>query len=316
MQSVELVGAARLGSVTDLTSPREVTVDPENVGTFLKLILRGASSEIAAADAVVRRSQQHGTAHDPESIRKLRLSFRRLLYRLEMMSDVEESLSSQDLVRGLDEVGKPLGELRDAEILATLVIKALGDRIGSPEGRQLMAMVTELRRTKQLSADAMINSTMYQDVIRATTGYRDSIATLEASTLSIRPFAHRVMYLSWRRLRKAAKRAKRNGSDDNLHQLRIAAKRSMYSAQAFEELLGTPTQRFASRLGLLQRHLGGQHDHVVTCAWIEKAGEDHPSLRHLTKTLSAKERKRADRSANKWTGRWKAVRKARPGDLL
>jgi CHAD domain-containing protein len=302
--------------VTHLTSDSEVTTDSENVGTFLRNLLLAASNEIDAAAAEVRDSHREGVPYDPESIRRLRLAFRRLLYRVEMMADVEESLSSKDLVQGLDEVGKPLGELRDAEILETLVIDALGDRIGSPEGRQLMSMVTELLRAKQLSADTMINSPMYQDVLRTTTTYRESIPTLAASTLSIRPFAHRVMYVSWRRLRKAAKKAKRNASDDNLHQLRIAAKRSMYSAQTFEALLGTPTKRFASRLAMLQRHLGGQHDHVVACAWIGQVGADHPSLRRLTKALSAKERKRADRSAKKWTGRWKAVRKARPGDVL
>jgi CHAD domain-containing protein len=310
--SLVLRDVVRIGGVGQLTSHSEVTIDHGNVGTFLRELLLAATNEIEVAETVVRDNKRDGVPDDPESIRKLRLAFRRVLYRLEMMSDVEESLSSEDLLRRLQEVGEPLGELRDAEILEKLVIDALGDRIGSLQGRELVEIVTELRRDKQLSADTMIHSTTYQDVLKAMAQYRSSLQSLPVSTLPIRPIAQRVMYVSWHKLQRAVRKTKRDASDAQLHRLRITAKRTMYAAQAFEDWPGTPTKRFATRLDRLQKRLGDQHDHVVASAWIRQVAKDHPSLKRLTKTLSAKERTRADRCAKGWGRRWKSVRQVHP----
>ena len=310
--SLVLTDVVRIGGVGQLTSHSEVTIDHGNVGTFLRELLLAATNEIEVAETVVRDNKRDGVPDDPESIRKLRLAFRRVLYRLEMMSDVEESLSSEDLLRRLQEVGEPLGELRDAEILEKLVIDALGDRIGSLQGRELVEIVTELRRDKQLSADTMIHSTTYQDVLKAMAQYRSSLQSLPVSTLPIRPIAQRVMYVSWHKLQRAVRKTKRDASDAQLHRLRITAKRTMYAAQAFQDWPGTPTKRFAMRLDRLQKHLGDQHDHVVASAWIRQVAKDHPSLKRLTKTLSAKERTRADRCAKGWGRRWKSVRQVHP----
>lgn len=311
-----LSDAVKLGGRDQLTNHSEVTDEHGNVGAFLRDLLLAATNEIEAADTVVRDNNRDGVPHDPESIRKLRLGFRRVLYRLEMMTDVEESLSSEDLVGRLKKVGEPLGELRDAEILEKLVIDALGDRVGSAQGRELMEIVTQQRRDKQLSADAMIHSATYQDALTAMTEYRSSLQSLPVSTLPIRPIAQRVMYVSWHKLQRAARKTKRDASDAQLHRLRITAKRSMYAAQAFEDWLGTPTKRFATRLDRLQRRLGDQHDHVVTRAWMRQVAKDHPSLKRLAKALSAKERKRADRRAKGWERRWRSVRQVHPVNFL
>ena len=72
----------------------------------------------------------------------------------------------------------------------------------------------------------------------------------------------------WHRLRKAAKAADRATTLPDraarLHEVRKAAKRARYSAEAIEPAFGRDAARFALALANLQTVLGDHHDDVVT----------------------------------------------------
>ena len=72
----------------------------------------------------------------------------------------------------------------------------------------------------------------------------------------------------WQRLRKAAKAADRATTPADraarLHDVRKAAKRTRYSAEAVEPAFGRDAARFALALAGLQTVLGDHHDDVVT----------------------------------------------------
>ncbi len=300
---------------TLLTRADETDAEREITKSFTRELLNMAESDIKLADFIVRNNRRDGVPDDPESTRKLRLSFRRVQYRLKTMADIEASLDAEPLIGRLREVGKPFGRLRDAEILESSVIKALGERVATPQGRQLMELAAHARRTEQRVTDDLLNSDAYQKILSEVGEFRASLPSRHASSEMLRPMAQRAMHLSWRELERKAKIAKRATTNVNLHHTRIAAKRTLYAAQALSDVLGPPVEEFARRVDAFQKFLGRQHDLVIASAWFAQVAKDYPGLRKLATTLAKEERKRANSRAKRWRHYWNSVQVLHPGKL-
>jgi CHAD domain-containing protein len=286
--------------------------DHDVVKAFTRELLNVAESDIKLADFIVRNNRSEGVPDDPESTRKLRLSFRRVQYRLATMASIEPSLGADELIERLRDVGKPFGRLRDAEVLEAGVIKALGNRVASPQGRQIMDLAAKTRRTLQQKTDELLNSEKYHDTLREVSEFRTSLPTRHTSSETLSPMAQRAMHVAWQELRRVAKQAKRNPNDKNLHETRIAAKRTLYAAQALSDVLGSPVEEFSRRVDAMQKYLGKQHDLVIASQWFRDVGRDHPNLKKITKKLSVQERRRANMRSNRWTDYWQAVKDLHP----
>jgi hypothetical protein len=83
--------------------------DHDVVKAFTRELLNVAESDIKLADFIVRNNRTEGEPDDPESTRKLRLSFRRVQYRLATMASIDPTLGADDLIERLYDVGKHLG---------------------------------------------------------------------------------------------------------------------------------------------------------------------------------------------------------------
>ncbi len=286
------------------------------VRVLVRGLLNVAREAISTADAVVRQNRLAGEPDDPESIRKLRLSFRRVQYQLTTMSEVDDTLDTKLLVRQLRDVGRPFGRLRDAEIFELRVTKALGDRRTTPEGRELIEIVAATRRVEQQTTDALLNSGEYLEALHALNEFRSSLPPDSVSPAMARPVAQRAVSLMWRDLRTMVKKATAVPTDANLHLLRITGKRMVYSTQAYSYILGGSAEELASRVDAMQKFLGRQHDHVIVAVEIRRVGKDHPLLRELADALSVEERQRADDCARHWPRYWKAVREVHPRESV
>jgi CHAD domain-containing protein len=113
----------------------------------------------------------------------------------------------------------------------------------------------------------------------------------------------------WRRLRKTVRAAGTDPADDELHQIRIRAKRARYAAEAVEPVIGKPAERFADAAADLQDVLGDQHDAVVGEAWLRQAAaraarRDEALVAGL---LAAADRAGAGAARAAWRPAWKAL---------
>ena len=70
------------------------------------------------------------------------------------------------------------------------------------------------------------------------------------------------------RVSRAASRVDAATSADDLHRMRIAAKRARYAAEAVERFGGKGVKRLARRLAALQDILGDFNDAVVAADWL------------------------------------------------
>jgi CHAD domain-containing protein len=302
-------GSAFLARADDTEAEREITK------SFTRELLNMAESDIKLADFIVRNNRREGVPDDPESTRKLRLSFRRVQYRLKTMADIEATLGAEPLIGRLREVGKPFGRLRDAEILESSVIKALGERVATPQGRQLMELAARARRTEQRTTDDLLSSDAYQKTLSEVSEFRAALPSRHASSEMLRPMAQRAMHLSWRELQHEAKRATRSPTNKHLHHTRIAAKRTLYAAQALSDVLGPPVEEFARRVDAFQKFLGKQHDLVIASAWFRQVAQHYPGLRKLATTLADEEDRRAKKRVKRWRHYWNSVQVLHPGKL-
>ncbi|HEV3267046.1 MAG TPA: CHAD domain-containing protein [Acidimicrobiales bacterium] len=282
-------------------------VESEIVKGFTRDILRVAEHDIKVADFTVRHDHQNGVPDDPESTRKIRLAFRRIRYQLKTMSSIDSSLGAEFLIGRLRDVGKPFGRLRDAEILESSVTKALGVRADTAPGRQLLDIAAHARRVEQQTTEHLLHSDAYQENLSEVTKFRRSLPSHHSTPDVLRPLAERAMHVAWRSLRRAALKAKRHPSDANLHQTRIAAKRTLYAAQALADVLGASAEEFVRSVDALQKYLGKQHDLAIASKWFTQVSEDYPALHGLARSIAREERRRADKRSSRWSRYWKKL---------
>jgi CHAD domain-containing protein len=270
-------------------------------------LLGVAIGEIEIADAVVRQNRREGVGGNSKSIKKLRIAFRRIQYELSTMSEVDKSIDTKELVRQLRRVGRPLGRLRDAEVLQLRVIDALGPRAETPEGAELLGLVGSALAPAREVANVLLDSSEYLAVISALHEFRSGLPQDSVELALARGVAERAVHNSWRSLQREVGRARQNPSDANLHSLRISGKRMVYVTKALSGILGIPGEEITDHATTLQKFLGRQHDRVVTALTIGGIGGNHPNLKDLTDTLSAEELRCADDCARTWLPLWGAV---------
>jgi CHAD domain-containing protein len=73
---------------------------------------------------------------------------------------------------------------------------------------------------------------------------------------------------AWRKLRQSVSDLGPEPPDDQLHRVRIKAKRCRYAAEAVVGVEGRPAKRFASAVAGLQDVLGRLQDAVVAASWL------------------------------------------------
>jgi hypothetical protein len=75
----------------------------------------------------------------------------------------------------------------------------------------------------------------------------------------------------WRRLVRAITALGDDPADEELHDIRIRAKRLRYACEAVAVVVGKPAARLAKDAATLQGVLGDQHDAVVAEEWLREA---------------------------------------------
>jgi CHAD domain-containing protein len=292
----------------------------EDGRVIVRVLVRGlvhvAREEIAAAETSVRRARLEDDLSAAGSIRQLRVAIRRIEYQLATMAEVDPTLGADDLIKGLHEVGKPFGQLRDAEILSARVAKVLRPRGVTPESDRLLEAVADERYRAQRTSDGWLDSEEFHRTLEDLNDFRLTLPTDAVSPAMARPVAQHAIRVTWRSVKRAAKAAKEESNDELLHALRRKVKHAVYLTRGFSYVLGPSSEEFALRLVTLQKLLGRQHDHVVVAAWLQGIGGDYASLKPLTDDVSLEERRRADNNAEEWAQPWQFIRDFRPKETV
>jgi CHAD domain-containing protein len=212
-------------------------------------------------------------AKDPEGVHQLRVSARRLRAELTVMYSVFHQEALDRLLVELRWLGKRLGRRRDFDVrvalfehvrgempkwLAETLLKSLQQQkrdedkrvrqlLDSDRYRHLLANLTEAVVRPPLNAHATAPAT---DVLGV--GLCDA---LSAMVTKVEACGQRPTF-------------------EQLHEIRILAKRGRYSAALSAPLLGFHAQNIASSLEEVQTYLGELHDRVLVLSYLNQEFDD------------------------------------------
>ena len=210
-----------------------------------------------------------------------------------------------------------LGAARDADVLLDrLTTHAQGLPEASADGAAELTSALEHRRveTHAMLLDA-VRGDRYLDLIDRLINAAQAPALLapkanRAAAKALPSLVHR----AWRALDRKASSLSDPPTNEELHMVRILAKRCRYAAEACAPSLGKRTHKLAVAARDVQDVLGELNDAVVAEKWLRDwtAHTDSPPGAFAAGELAAREREAAQQARSQWPGAWKQAKAHAP----
>jgi CHAD domain-containing protein len=268
--------------------------------------------------AAIAASVQRLLAHDPvirinagpEGIHQARVSTRRLRSDLKTFGPLVDTEWADGLRAELKEVAGALGAVRDADVLSERLEDAAGslDRGDAVHALRLVRRLQRDREQKRAELLVMLDSDGYIDLLDRLVDAGRAPKVTEATDAPASKVLPDLAAVPWRKLRKEVRRLGPEPTDDELHQVRIRAKRARYAGEAAARAIPAAAKH-ASAIAELQGVLGDQHDAVVAEQWLRDAVAAGTSRQQAFAAglLVVVERQDAAAKRDKWRKEWKAA---------
>jgi CHAD domain-containing protein len=253
---------------------------------------------------------------EPEDIHQARVATRRLRSHLHTFRSLVDEHWANHLRDELSWLADVLGGVRDAEVLLERLEAKIG-RLPEPDRGPANRLIDTLRADREerriLLLDAL-RSERYTTLIDALVeaarrprlplriGDEDDDVTLRG-----------VVRRPWEQLRKAVDALDDDPPDDDLHNVRIRAKRARYAAEAVEPAFGKPARQFARAVTAVQDALGEHQDAVIAAEWLRRAAArtHDESVGFAAGQLAAFEHIDALAARAAWSAPWETLTKKR-----
>jgi inorganic triphosphatase YgiF len=241
-------------------------------------------------DRHLRRIRLHdpGTriGEDPEALHDQRVAVRRLRALVRVFPGGFATRTRQHFEHELRWLGDTLGSVRDLDVQVAQQAK---DTAAAPPGHRrgyegYRRYLREERERRRLAMLRELDSNRYFDLLVQLERFARSrpralrSATDDEMQRSIAAAGREALKLAFRRLIKRGDRVHATPSPEDLHALRIRAKRARYLLEFLADLTGKPGARLVRRLVNLQDLLGSYHDNVVAAdtvrSYVEGPGSD------------------------------------------
>ena len=145
----------------------------------------------------------------------------------------------------------------------------------------LQTYLQESREKERIGLLGALDSDRYRGFIRSWRASLLENATDENGTGPVLKAADESVWNAWKRVRKQGRHAARTGTDEALHELRIAGKKLRYLLEAFRTLFPAKDVEQAIRqLRRLQNVLGDIVDYQVQQQYLSQWQENFPGKRH------------------------------------
>ncbi len=236
-------------------------------GAVLDERLHELVEQLHAAEQVVRDAGEEGV-HD------LRVAMRRirsLLRTFRPLFDAAVVPTTERLRAELKWAGGELSAVRDLEVVH--------GRLGAASTPEAPPSVTaRLDRHREQAGTA---ARVQVEHLLASVRYRRLVADLDALAGDVswdgvtEEAARKRLRKDWRRVRRRARSADRSGAEERelaLHDVRKAAKRARYAAEALAPALGERAARMAGVAEQVQDTLGSHRDTLLTRGLLHRLG--------------------------------------------
>jgi CHAD domain-containing protein len=278
--------------------------DDATVEALLRHDLASGTLRLFRHEAGVR------TGEDPEAVHQARVATRRLRSTLRTFSSLLDPDWTDRLRDELKWLADLLGQVRDTDVLLERFNEHLAalPAADAKVGPRLLAALVDQRdsaRRRLLRAMATERYAVLLDDLVAAAAAPALLPGADRPAAQVMP---PLVTKPWKRLRKQVRKAGDDPPDDQLHQIRIRAKRARYAAEAVEPVIGQPAEDYADAVADLQSVLGDHQDAVVGEAWLrEAAGSARRDVALVAGQLVAAERASAADTRERWRAVWKTA---------
>jgi len=295
---IRALGARALG-------PPEV--DPGSLGKSPSAAVFVRYAIATAVDRIMRHDPGVRIGDDPEDVHQARVGTRRLRSDLRTFAPLLDEDWLSPLREELGWLASALGAVRDADVLQER-LRRQAAMLPEPDTAGLAPLFRRLAKERDESRAALLDalhSARYIGLLeRLVAGATKPPCrrSAEASAVDVVPG---LVSNPWRELRKAVKALPDDPPPEDLHQIRILAKRARYAAEAAAPLVGKKASRFAAALADLQTVLGDHQDAMVAEAWLRGAVEGADAEVSLAVgELIAMQLAEAARNRKQWPKAW------------
>ena len=271
----------------------------------------------AAIASSVKRLLDHDPGvrlgDDPEQVHQARVATRRLRSDLRTFGSLLVPEWDEALRDELKWLGAELGAVRDIEVLLEL-LRAKVDRLGKAHtriGEQLIARLVHSWEEARVELLHGMRSVRYARLLDRLVDAAQQPALLpsaDAPAIEILPALAR---RPWRKLRRDINALPDVPRDEQLHAIRIRAKRARYAAEAIAPAVGRETRELARSVAALQDVLGDHQDAVVATNWlrdIARNAETNDEV-FVAGMLAGMLRRDERRTRAAWPAAWRAARR-------
>jgi CHAD domain-containing protein len=289
----------------EMVAPEVVVGELRGDASVVELLRHDLS---AAVLRLLRQDPGVRLGEDPEAVHQARVGTRRVRSSLRTFKTVLEPGWTSRLRDETKWLADRLGAVRDADVL---LARLHGDiaQLADADARAARRLLDRLRRQRAAARSrllAAMRESRYTRLLEDLLG----AASAPAATDGERPAAAALVPLvarAWRKLRKEVRRAGDEPSDEQLHRIRIRAKRCRYAAEAVVPVVGAPAARFAAAAEAVQDILGDHHDAVVAQAWLRDAAAAQSGSALAAGQLIAAEQAAAERARARWEAAWRRL---------
>lgn len=208
---------------------------------------------------------------DDEGVHRMRVATRRLRSVLKEARRLLETSWVDETRAELKWLGGLLGDVRDVDVFADYVKKEVG-RLGTGAdqgGADLVNLIGERSQPARVRLAEALDSPRYLALLHRLEAIRESLPVTPA-----RDSPKRMLRRATRRTLRKLRRIDEGSSDQELHGLRIAAKRTRYAGELAQIAGVRAAAPLTKRAAALQTILGEHQDAVVAEAQLERLTAD------------------------------------------
>jgi CHAD domain-containing protein len=276
-----------------------------DVGEFVRHVVASSTAKLLAHDPPLR------LAADVVDVHQFRVATRRLRSDLRTFAPLLDPEWVASLRAELSWIAEIVGAVRDSDVLWIRLHEQsseLGEEDSAGSQSLLRVLTAEGDRARVAMHEAL-RSTRYDRVVESLVAASSHPQFADAADVDAmaRPVAAHLVRRTWKRLRREVRHAGKHPTDEQLHEIRIVAKRSRYAAEAAARVVGTRAETFASAIADVQTVLGDHHDAAVAEHWLRtaSAAADEPAAAGITAgLLIARQRRDRTRLAREWRDVW------------
>jgi len=238
-----------------------------SVADAVRAAMVASVTRILSHDAGVR------TGDDPEDVHQARVGTRRLRSDLRTFAPVLVGDWVEPLRSELGWLAGQLGAVRDADVLAGRLRRQAGDLPDSdaPGLATLFERLDEERRDARRRLAVAMDGDRYVDLLEALVARAQRPLLADGAERAAAEVLPGLSTRPWRHLAKAVRSLSERPGNDELHGVRIQAKRARYAAEAAAPVVGDRAASLAKAVSHLQTVLGDHQDAVVAEDWLRRA---------------------------------------------